>query len=173
VKTAKAERLANDLVRLLKQQIGLQSEIASHMQGKIEAMKKADSDRIHSILARESVLLERAAEREGLRRQLIRKLASELEIETGEEQKLRLSELAEHFSEPLRSELLTASAGMKRKLQEIERTRDTMTLITKGMLEHLQDVIRVMTAGAVDPDIYSRTGKKNARTEANVFEAVG
>lgn len=163
--------LADNLVRLLNDLADLQGELTSVMQQKIETIKKADIAALEQANARELALINRAVERDGLRRQLTRRILSGLGLE--ESERLRLSEIAEHFREPMRSRLLVASSGLKAKLQAVERTRVKTTLITQAMLLHLHDVLNVVTRGQADPDVYAPSGKRADASSANVFEAVG
>ena len=162
-----------DVIRLLNELTGLHGELAMHMRNKLEAIKQADSDRIQSITAREMVLANRVSEREGLRRQITRNIVANLPLEPSTDKTPRLSALAEHLNEPLRSELLAATAALRAKLEEINRTRVKNELITQEMLKHLGEVLSVMRSGGKGTDVYSRAGNRERTSTANVFEAVG
>lgn len=166
--------LSRDLVRLLTDLGGLYAELGMHMRNKLDAMKQADSDRIQSITARETTIAERAGEREGLRRQITSRILAALgRAETNAQGRpVTLNELAEYLSEPRRSQLLVAAAGLREKVHEIDRLRTTMSMFSKQMLEHLGEVVRVMSAG-ISADVYSRTGKRMRSSVSAVFEAVG
>jgi hypothetical protein len=163
--------LADNLVRLLNDMADLQSELTALMQQKIDSVKKADVGALEQVNARELALIGRAVERDGLRRQLMKKILRGLGLEPGAT--MRLTELAGHFREPVRSRLLVASSGLKAKLKVLERTRVKATLVTEAMLLHLRDVLNVMTRGHSESDVYARTGKPADASSANVFEAVG
>ncbi|HPZ96630.1 MAG TPA: flagellar export chaperone FlgN [Phycisphaerae bacterium] len=174
VVSREVDLLARDLVRLLGDLAGLHAELAMHMRGKLEAIKQADAGRIQSITARETLLADKAAEREGLRRQITARIIKGLGVEdknpTGGP--ITLTQLAEFFPEPRRSQLLVAAAGLREKVREIDALRQTLSLITREMLEHLTEVLKVMCAG-VGTDVYSRTGQRQNTGVAAVFEAVG
>lgn len=163
--------LADNLVRLLNDMADLQGELTALMQHKIDAVKKADVGGLEQANAREIALINRAIERDGLRRQLMKRILNGLGRD--ENESMRLSTLAEHFREPMRSRLLVASSGLKVKLKNVERARVKSTLVTQAMLLHLNDVLNVMTRGHADSDVYARSGKPADTTSANVFEAVG
>jgi hypothetical protein len=166
--------LARDLVRLLGDLTGLYGELAMHMRTKLEAIKRADSDKIQSITAREMVLAEKAAEREGLRRQITARILAGLGREATDASgaPITLTQLAEFFPEPRRSQLLVVAAGLRERVREIDRMRTTQSLISHEMLKHLGEVLKVMCAG-VRSDVYSRTGQRQGSGVAAVFEAVG
>ncbi len=165
------DNLARDLARLLADMGGLQSELLMHMKSKLEAIKAADSDKISSITARESLLAGRMAEREGLRRQIAGKLAVGLGLSV--DRQPVMTQLAEHLPEPRRSQLLVAAAGLREKVAEAERLKATTDLISREMLTHLGEVLKVMRSGGSGPDVYSRSGSPQRGGSACVFEAVG
>lgn len=166
--------LARDLVRLLGDLSSLHGELAMHMRDKLEAIKQADASRIQSITARETLLAERAAEREGLRRQITARMLKAMgaaeRSPSGE--LVTLNQLAELLAEPRRSQLLVAAAGLREKIHEVSRLQTTFSLITKQMLEHMGEVLKVMCAG-VRGEVYSRSGRRQQGGTATVFEAVG
>ena len=165
-----ADNLARDLARLLSDMTGMYGELAMHMHDKLEAMKKADTERMTSITAREMTLTDRLAERHGLRRQIMRLLQQELGLGTAP---MRVTALADHLPEPRRSQLITVAAGLKKQLASMEHIRLTSTLVTQQMLKHLDEVLSVMTAGAPGSDLYGRSGARQQSSVAHVFEAVG
>jgi hypothetical protein len=168
----KLDNLVRDLVRLLQALMGMHAEVALHMRTKLEAIKRADTDAIQSITAREMLLAGRLQEREGLRKQLMDRLGECLGLEKGRGRKVRLAELAEMLPEPQRSQLLVSAAGLREKVSEIDRLRTRTTAITQEMLKHLRAILAVMTQGGAS-DVYSRSGRRERLGSANVFEAVG
>lgn len=174
VVSREVDLLARDLSRLLGDLSGLYAELSMHMRSKLEAIKVADASRIQSITARESVLARRAAEREGLRRQITARILEGLGMAAASPagQPVTLTALAEMFPEPRRSQLLVAAAGLREKLHEVDQMRTTLSLITDEMLKHLAEVLKVMCAG-VGTDVYSRSGRRQNAGLATVFEAVG
>jgi hypothetical protein len=65
VTDAKTDMWAKELVRLLNEMTRLHEELGRHMRSKLEAIRRADSDQIQSLTAREVTLANRVAEREG------------------------------------------------------------------------------------------------------------
>lgn len=173
VARASVDNLARDLVRLLNEMVGIHGELAMHMRSKLDAIKRADPDRIQSITAREAVLVRKAAERENLRRLITQRILGELGLDGGKTGKTRLTEFAECLDEPRRSQVLVAAAGLRDRLQEIERTRAITTLISQEMLKHMREVLAVMTGGSERAELYSRSGRRQQGAAAAVFEAVG
>jgi hypothetical protein len=166
--------LARDLTRLLADVTSLYAELGMHMRAKLEAMKQADADRIQSITARETTLIERASEREGLRRQITSRLLGRLgqAEKDAQARPVTLTRLAEWLPEPRRSQLLVAATGLREKVKEVERMRMATSLISQKMLEHLGEIVKVMSSG-VGSDVYSRSGQTQQSGSATVFEAVG
>lgn len=172
VVSREVDLLARDLVRLLSDLAAVHGELAMQMRDKFEAIKHADANRIQSITARETMLAEKAAEREGLRRQITARILKSLGLTETKGEPVTLTRLAEMFPEPRRSQLLVAAAGLRERVHEVDRLRTTLSLITNEMLNHLGEVLKVMCAG-VGGDVYSRTGRRQHPGMAAVFEAVG
>jgi hypothetical protein len=166
--------LARDLVRLLGDLTGLHGEMAMHMRDKLAAVRRADAARIQSITARENLLAEKAAEREGLRRAITARLLKSLGRPATDAggRPVTLSRLAEMLEEPRRSQLLVAASGLREKVLEINGMHRTVSLVTSEMLNHLGEVLKVMCAG-VGTGTYSRCGRPQQAGTATVFEAVG
>ncbi|NLX22212.1 MAG: flagellar protein FlgN [Phycisphaerae bacterium] len=166
------DNLARDLGRLLNELMGLHAELAMHMRTKLDAIKRADTDQITAITARELVLADRVLEREGLRRQMTRQLIAGLGVGDKLEEPVRLTVLADYLPEPGRSQVLVAAAGLRERVHEVERLRVTSSLITQEMLKHLGEVMTAMRSGGPS-DAYGRGGKRQRSGGAHVFEAVG
>ncbi len=170
---SRLDGLVRDLIRLLGDLSGLHGEMAMHMRNKLEAIKRADSDQVQSITARELVLAGRAGEREGLRRQITERILAGLGVDKARSRTIRLTELAELLPEPRRSQLLVAAAGLREKLLEVESMNRASERVTRTMLHHLSEVMQVMTSGPGSVDVYNRTGHRSEPRAAHVFEAVG
>ncbi len=167
----KADILARDLVRMLGQLCELYYELASRMRERLEAVRQADADRIQAAAAVEQELVGRLREREGLGRQLARRLAEA----TGHAapRDATTSELAGRLPEPRRSQLLLAAAGLRDRVREVERLQAVLGLVTREMMVHLGQVLEVMRSGGRSSESYSRTGASQRVGTAGVFEAVG
>lgn len=170
---SKADNWARELVRLLTDMARLHDELAALMRGKLDAIRRADSDAIQAITSRELLLANRVAEREGLRRDLVRNLLRDLGLNPRQYPSVRMTELAEHFAEPQRSQILGAAAGLRSRIEEMDRMRMSTRMITEQMLAHMGEILAVMTSGGVATGVYSRGGDREISGRANVFEAVG
>jgi len=167
------DNLKRDLIRLVGGIADVQGELASLMRERLDAVRRADTERMQEITSREGKLLDRANEREGLRRQVVRQLLVQLGRDPEQHSGITLTELAEFLPEPRRSELLAAAAGLRRKLEDIEQVRVASALVTEEMLKHVGEVLSVARGGGRRLDLYSPSGRFNTLTPANVFEAVG
>jgi len=173
VTQVKADNLAKELVRLLNDMAGIHEELTVLMRSKLEAIRRADGDAIQSVTVRETALANRLAEREGLRRDLVRNILRELGMSSRKPQNIRMTELAECFAEPRRSRILVATTGLRARLEQIERLSATTRMITTEMLRHMEEIIGVMTSGGPTTGVYSRAGSRETSGRASVFEAVG
>lgn len=170
---AHLDPLVRDLVRLLGDLAGLHAEMAALAREKLAAMRTADGERIAAITAREMPLADRLAEREGLRRQITRRIVETLGLARSRADGLRVTELADLIPEPRRSQLITAATGLRQRLEELQRLQQTNALITREMLKHLSGVMAVMCGGGPAAEGYTRGGRHAQPYTASVFEAVG
>lgn len=168
---ARPDLLARDLARLLNDLAGLHGEMAGQMRDKFVAIRQADSERIQSITASEMALALRVAEREGLRRQITRRIIEALGLSRRVES-VRLNELAGWFREPRRGELMNAASSLRRQVEGLQRQQQINALITQEMVRHLGEVMAVMRGG-LSAESYSRRGRREQQAAASVFEAVG
>jgi len=173
VRDVKVDIWVRELVRLISDMTHLHDDLAGQMRDKLDAIRQADSDRIEAITARESKLAGRLAEREGLRRQLTRRIVNGLGLDGQVDETIRLTALAEYLDEPRRSQLLVSAMGLKEKAEHIERLVATTKQVTEAMLEHMQEIFTVMTSGGPTNGGYSRVGRRENAKAASVFEAVG
>jgi hypothetical protein len=169
----KADNWARELIRMLNEMSRQHEELAVLMRSKLEAIRRADSDAIQSITTQEVMLVNRVAEREGLRRDLVRNALRDLGQDPQKYRSVRITELAEYYAEPRRSQILVAATGLRVKLEDIDRIRVTTTEITEEMLRHMDEIIAVMTSGGPTTGVYSRAGSRELSGRASVFEAVG
>ena len=170
---ARTDNLARELVRLLNDLSRLHDDLAGLMRAKLEAIRRADSDAMQSITSQELLLANRLSEREGLRRDLVRNILRGLGKDPPKTKSIRMTELAERFAEPRRSQILVAATGLRARLEEIDRIRVTTRLITEEMLKHMDQILGVMTSGGATTGVYSRAGGRETSGRPNVFEAVG
>jgi hypothetical protein len=167
------DALVRDLVRLLGDLAGLHAEMSAQAREKLAAMRKADSDAVAAITSREMALADRLAEREGLRRQITRRIAELVGVSRAKADGLRVTDLADLIPEPRRSQLLTAATGLRQRLEELQRLQRTNALVTHEVLKHLSGVMTVMCGGGPAAESYTRGGRLAQPHTTSVFEAVG
>lgn len=165
--------LARDLVRVLNDLTGLHAELAAGAREQLAAMRAADAERIAAITANRAALAERAAEREGLRRQMTRRILEGLGAGQGRSASVKLSDLADLLPEPRRSQVLTAATGLRAAVEELQRLERINVLVTHETLRHLGQIVAVMRGGGSTGESYSRGGRRESFASASVFEAVG
>lgn len=171
--TAQPEPLARDLARLLTEMAGQYAELVACAREKIEAMRRADSEAMTAITGRELLLAQRIAQREGLRRQITRKLAECCGFERTRADALRIADLADRIEEPYRNGLLAAGAALRQNVEELQRLQQVSALITHEMLKHFGEVVLVMRGAGLATEHYTRGGRRAEQPSASVFEAVG
>ncbi len=171
--TSQPDLLARDLARLLTDLAGLHAEMIAHAREKLDAMRRADGECIAAITTRELLLAEKVAEREGLRRQITRKIVEALGMPRNRAETLRVGELAGLLPEPRAGALLAAAATLRQATEELQGVQRTVALVTHEMIKHLNEMIAVMCGGGLPAESYTRGGGRARPVTASVFEAVG
>lgn len=167
------EQTVRDLVRLLDEMRELYGQLRTTIRKKLQAMREASIELLQSCTAREGFLAGRIAEREGLRRQLVERLAGRLGLAPAAARSMPVSQVAQHLSEPLRGRLLAVAAGLREQAEAVQTANRTAALATGSMLKHLRAVTDAMTEGGTESTVYSAAGRPEVHQAVRVFEAVG
>jgi len=162
-----------DLVHLLVQMRDLYGDMQEILEAKLEAMKRADSDRLNDLAARERRLVERIRERDGLRRQLVALVCQEVGIGAGSERAVTLTELASRIQEPRRGHLLSLSQSLRDVVMKVGETNRIIGTVSDVMLKHFGKVYEAMTSCPEDPGVYSAKGVSSRNGGRILFSTVG
>lgn len=168
------EKRVGQVVKVLGELKRLHDELAVVLKGKLEAMRKANTDALRSATTREEFLLQRIREQDGLRQQLMDLVGELVGWPPGEARTATVSRLAGHVAEPLRSQLLALAAALRERVQETAESNRVAAMISGEMLRHFRRVFQTMAQGNPrQAGVYSRTGLADTRAATKVFEAVG
>ncbi|MBN1341935.1 MAG: flagellar protein FlgN [Phycisphaerae bacterium] len=167
------ESRSGELVTLMGDLKKLHEELLAVVQQKLAAMKRADTEALNSCLAREQFLADRIRQREGLRQQLVQIIARELGLDAERVRELSLKDLAGHFNEPRRGQLLALAASVRGVLEAIDSANRVAALVTGEMLKHFRQVYSAMAQAGGSSGRYSAGGQLMTDRPMQVFEAVG
>ncbi len=167
------ESRSGELVTLLGELKGLHEELLRFIEQKLEAMRRADTEKLNACLSREQFLAQRIAEREGLRQQLVQLIGRAMDLTQDQTERLTVKDIADRVAEPRRGQLLGLAAGIRQTLQAIHARNQVAALVTDEMLKHFRQVYTVMAKSGPSTGRYSPAGTPATDRPRQVFEAVG
>lgn len=167
-----SEQRVAQLVTVLGELKRLHDELAIVVQRKLDAMRAANADAIRSTCSREEFLAQKIREQDGLRRQLLELVGTQMGLAGEVARAMTVTELADRVGEPARSRLLVLAAALRERVRATADTNRVVGLVSHEMLKHFRQVYGVMAEANRAPGLYSRRGR-NENPAITVFEAVG
>ncbi len=170
---ASGDSRIGELVNLLGQLRDLYVDMQNILNAKLEAMKKADSDRLNDLVGRERGLVERIRERDGLRKQLVMLVCGEIGLGRKTAATITLTELAARIKEPRRGHLLSLSQSLREVVTKVGETNRVIATVSDVMLKHFSKVHEAKTMSPEDPGVYSAKGISSRGGGRIMFSTVG
>jgi len=167
-----AKRL-NDLVKLLDGLYGLHDELTGVIRGKIEAMKRADTEQMRCHGEREHALVEAIREREGLRRQLMDLVAKDIGLPARSARTISLRQLAARTPHPHREALEGAGDRLRVCMARVAAANRVASETARQVVGHLRWVFASVRPGDSRPMGYSQAGRLVAAAETSLLDAMG
>jgi hypothetical protein len=163
----------SQLAALLEDIHGLYDELHGVIQRKLEGMRRADAEAMSAASSRERFLTGRLRERDGLRKQLLEHIGSQLGLDPGAARCMTVSEVASHVGEPLAGRLSALAASIRPLMQRTAEANRVAALAGREVLGHFRRVYTTLAASGAEPGTYSRSGRAEALHSTRVFEVTG
>ncbi|MHC5003464.1 MAG: flagellar export chaperone FlgN [Planctomycetota bacterium] len=148
------------LLRALEQQLSGQledyRELLDCLQRKRAAIRNADVGTLEQTSVREQRVVQRCAEREPRRRELLRSLAAALAPDRSE---LTVRELAERVDEPHQTRLLGLSAQLREVAAEARAESSVVRVAAEALGRHLGGVMQTMQSALGRAQVYGQRGR--------------
>jgi len=141
-----------DLLNLLEGMRAMHADMVALAADKLEAMRRADLAAMSHCAEREQTLSRRMTEREGLRKQLMDAVATELGI-AGKGRALTVSQLAALLAEPAREEWLAVAGKLRETVLRLSRVNLLVGVAAREIVNHMKWVF-----AAVRPRPSARQG---------------
>jgi hypothetical protein len=162
-----------ELVNLLGQLRDLYMDMQNILNGKLDAMRRADSDKLNELVGHERGLVERIRERDGLRKRLVAMVCGEIGLGHDVAATITLTELASRIKEPRRGHLMSLSQSLKEVVTKVGETNRVIATVSDVMLKHFGKVHEAMIMSSEDPGLYSAKGVSSRGGGQVMFSAVG
>ncbi|MBI1367588.1 MAG: hypothetical protein GC162_02925 [Planctomycetes bacterium] len=127
---------------------------------KQEAMRLAKPQLVTDCCAHENERVQKIAELEKRRQQVLGLLTQKLAPQSTKP--MTLSEVAEHAGEPRRGRLLVMHRKLRALIEQIRRENDIARRATEGLLRHVTGVMQMVTAAVGGSGTYGRRGMSGA-----------
>jgi hypothetical protein len=167
------DKRLKELVMLLTHMRRLHERMLGTVQGKLESIRRADTEAIHKAGRGEGELARQIKDQEGLRRLLMDKVGAELGVPAAQARKMTVNELASHVSEPARAQLTVLGAEIRKLAMEIARINRINALVSHEMLRHFRNVYETMTQGTAPRNVYGRTGRPQRGDAMALLDTTG
>ncbi len=166
-------RRVRDLVRVLEELTGLHEQLAETMEQKIAAMKRADLIVLTQMTDQEKELAGRITERDGLRRQILDVLGTQMGLPSKAARALTAGELGAAASQPEREALGQARDGLRPVLDRVARLNRLAFAVSRAILSHLEWVFSAVKPRVSSPVGYAGDGGAVGLSGTQVLDAVG
>lgn len=140
---------------------------------KIDAMRSADVASLTQIVNQEHAIAASIAEKEGLRAQLVERIARGYGVSARVARRMQVSQVATRFGGEHAQELLDTAEGVRERVMVVARRNHQARLIARGVVGHMQKVFAAMTGGDSGGDRYSHAGAPNCEHSIQILDAVG
>jgi len=172
MKTIQTRRI-KDLVTLLNDLESLYRRLLIQIERKIYALRHAKLDEIPELGREEQALVSRIDERDGLRSQLIKAIASDYGWQDRQTKSLTITEIAQPLEDDKRKELFEVSTRLRKSLFEVAQANRIAGAIAREMSLHMRWVFDSVRPHEGDVSSYSRRGEKLPQRETLLVDAVG
>ena len=160
------DKLATELLNLLREMLLMQQQLLQIATARQEAMRLFDLKRLQSLTELEHAELQRAAKIETRRKALIFQLKAAL----GKGIEPTVTEIAKRTSEPTKSQLLALASQLKAIVEQVDRTSRINAKVSETVMKGLAKVLKVVTGLAQHAGLYMRNGRKAAMKGIHLLE---
>lgn len=168
-----ARQRVESLLVLLERLEGLHLELRIVLDDKLESMRKSDMAALQDCVERESALIGRINEQEGLRKQLMERIGRGFGIASQAARMLPARRLANRLAEPQRGKIEAMTDRLKTAVTEVSKTNAMIGRVSSQVLKHLGEMFAQARGAEAAPGVYSKSGRTVAARPVELFEAVG
>jgi len=168
-----ASKQVRDLVRLLDDLTVTHKELLGAVREKLAAMRRADLHTMREMTVKEQTLARTIQEREGLRRQLMDIIGTQIGLTPGEARSLTMSQLATRL-EPEASQALMNSAQVLRGIMhKVAQSNRVAGVACREVINHMKWVFASVRPKDDPPVAYAGNGTLVGSSATKLFEVVG
>jgi len=162
-----------DLVRLLDQMRSLYEQMFDVIDEKLAAMRRSDVEAVAVASGKERVLADRLCEREGLRKQLMDAVGSQVGFPGKSGRRLTVSQLANRLGDHDKINLTDAAGRLRAAVAKVSQANRVAGVVAREVVNHLRWVFSAVRPSGERPVGYSKAGVVVSRQSGPLFDAVG
>lgn len=145
------------LERIMRDQLQGHELLLECIHRKREAVRTADLDSIASICQREHTIVQRLAEMEKARLELIGKLTEALDSQA--KAPLTVSRIAEAIDDPVRSRLCALAEKLRCTVLEARQASSVVRAATEALARHMTGIMQTVQSVLSQARVYSHSGR--------------
>jgi hypothetical protein len=144
------------LEKMLRSQLEEHKKLLALLERKREAVRQAKIDVIGQLIEDERRLIERIAEIDRAREQVVQRLTQQLAPRASEP--LAISAIADHAEEPVQSRLLGIAAQLREMVMKVRQTSTVVRSAAEALSNHINGVMQSFHAALSRAGVYGRQG---------------
>ncbi|HVX86036.1 MAG TPA: flagellar export chaperone FlgN [Phycisphaerae bacterium] len=164
------DKLAQELINLLREMLESQRRLLAIALGRRQAMQAYDMERLNGLGEQEKAETERGTELEKKRTDLAVRFRQETLRMGQAAAKFSVSEIAGRCQEPAKSQLLIVAAELKAVVEQVERHMRINAKVSEAVVKGISRVLKVVTGMAQHAGLYMRNGRKAAVAGIHLLE---
>lgn len=157
------ENMLDALEKMLRSQLEAHEQLLELLERKREAVRHAKIDTISELLDQERRSIERIAEIERGREQVVRRITEQLQ--PGAAEPLPLTMIAERADEPVQSRLLGIAAQLREMVAKVKQTSSVVRSAAEALSNHISGVMQTFHAAMSRAGVYGRQGQLAGGTQ--------
>lgn len=138
---------------------------------KLAALREADAQALNDLAAAEAAELQALAADDVVREAALARVAQTLPGAVDPPR--RLTEIAESFSEPLRSKILGKSEGLRTMANRLAEMNRLVADVARGLHNHVRGIFAEVAKVNQEAVVYDKDGREQQRTSKCWVDAVG
>lgn len=156
-KPASLQTMLDALEKLLRSQLEEHEKLLALLERKREAVRHARIDSISGLVEEERRSIDRIAEIDRGREQIVLRLTQQLQ--PGSAEPLPLTAIAERADEPVQSRLLGIAAQLRELVATVRQTSSVVRSAAEALSNHISGVMQTLHAAMSRAGVYGRQGQ--------------
>lgn len=169
--TAHEPKRWRDLIRLLDAMRDLYADLHSLRQARLSAMRRADVAELARLDEQEAAAANRLQERDGLRKQLMDAIGTELGVASG--RTMTVSQLTDRLSADAGHAVRRAADGLRETVHQVAQINRVIGLTAREVISHMNWVFAAVRPQPDRPQGYAPGGAVVTGDSSRIFEIVG